>query len=55
MFAWVSARSDPGFAYDLITQAQSPMGSGLGVPAVLLGMFGYFAAPAIIGTVVKGH
>jgi hypothetical protein len=52
LFAWVATRSSIGSAYDVITQARSPIGSELGIPGVLLGIFGYFVAPAIIGAVV---
>lgn len=54
LFLWVTDRRDVSTAYQVITQDQSPIGSNLGVAGVLLGIFGYFAAPALIGAVVAG-
>jgi hypothetical protein len=54
LYAWVAARRDASTAFDVITQHLSPMGSNLGVAGVLLGIFGYFLAPAMVGAVVGG-
>lgn len=54
LFIWVAIKTCTSYAYDVITQHQSPIGSDLGVAGVLLGGFGYFVAPAIIGAVVAG-
>ena len=62
LFWCVAARSDAACAYDLLTQHKSPMDTDdpycglhlLGAAGVLLGSFGFFAAPAVIGAVVGG-
>jgi hypothetical protein len=51
---WVVCKRGTGYAYQVITQDQSPIGSELGVAGILLGVFGYFVAPAIIGAVIAG-
>ncbi len=59
LFWCVAARSDIACAYDVLAQHQSPMDTDphcgvrqLGAVGVLLGVFGFFLAPAVIGTVV---
>jgi hypothetical protein len=52
LFLWVTARRGTAVAYDILTQHQSPFGSGLGAAGVLLSSFGFFLAPAIIGALV---
>lgn len=54
LYIWVTLRRDASTAFDVITQHLSPMGSNLGVPGVLLGIYGYFLAPAMVGAVVGG-
>lgn len=49
LFWWVTARKTATVAYDVLTQEESPFGTDLGVPAVLLSIFGFFIAPATIG------
>jgi hypothetical protein len=45
-------RHDAGFAYDTITQRQSPIGPHLGAAELLLSIFGYFLAPPTLGALV---
>lgn len=53
LFAWVTARGGGvAVAFNILTQQQAPIGSGLGAAGVLLGTFGFFVAPAIIGALV---
>ncbi|SLI00837.1 Uncharacterised protein [Mycobacteroides abscessus subsp. abscessus] len=54
LYVWVTVRRDASTAFDVITQHLSPMGSNLGVAGVLLGIYGYFLAPAMVGAVVGG-
>lgn len=54
LYIWVSVRRDASTAFDVITQHLSPIGSNLGVAGVLLGVYGYFLAPAMVGAVVGG-
>ncbi|MFT9634575.1 hypothetical protein ACM0CO_19600 [Mycobacteroides abscessus subsp. abscessus] len=54
LYIWVAARSNASTAFDVTTQHLSPMGSNLGVAGVLLGIYGYFLAPAMVGAVVGG-
>ncbi len=57
LFVWVTVHQDAAIAYDVITQHISPTDPqrrGFGVGEYLLGIFGYFVAPAIIGAVVAG-
>lgn len=54
LYIWVTVRRDASTAFDVITQHLSPVGSNLGVAGVLLGVYGYFLAPAMIGAVVGG-
>lgn len=52
LFLWVMQRHDAGFAYDTITQRQSPIGPHLGAAELLLSIFGYFLAPPTLGALV---
>ena len=52
IFLWVSVRNKATLAFDLLTQHQSPVGEKVGVPGVLLSLFGYLIVPATIGAVV---
>ena len=49
LFLQVTNRQGGAVAYDILTQRTSPFGADLGIPGVLLSVFGYFLAPAAIG------
>lgn len=52
LFLWVTQRHNAGFAYDTITQRQSPIGPHLGAAELMLSIFGYFLAPPTLGALV---
>ena len=49
LYLWVTSRHNAGFAYDTLTQRQSPIGPNLGTAELLLSIFGYFLAPPTLG------
>ncbi|ORV49697.1 hypothetical protein AWC05_00820 [Mycobacterium florentinum] len=52
LFVWVTVLGGVAIAFNILTQHESPIRSGLGPAGMLLSSFGFFVAPAIIGALV---